>query len=59
LLLIVATFIAFLGVSLVKENKRLKNENKRYFSNMLKMGTDVLITKDELLRSKASLAQCN
>ena len=40
---------------LIKENKRLKNENKRYFSNMLKMGTDVLITKDELLRSKAEL----
>ena len=53
--MIVATFISFLGVSLVKENKRLKNENKRYFSNMLKMGTDVLIAKDELLRSKAEL----
>ena len=53
--LIVATFISFFGVSLVKENKRLKNENKRYFSNMLKMGTDVLISKDELLRSKAEL----
>ena len=53
--LIVATFITFLCVSLVKENKRLKNENKRYFSSMLKMGTDVLITKDELLRSKAEL----
>ena len=53
--MIVAFFISFLGISLVKENKRLKNENKRYFSNMLKMGTDVLITKDELLRSKAEL----
>ena len=55
LLLIVALFITFSGVMLIKENKRLKNENKRYFSNMLKMGTDVLITKDELLRSKAEL----
>ena len=55
LFLIVAIFIAFSGVMLIKENKRLKNENKRYFSNMLKMGTDVLITKDELLRSKAEL----
>ena len=53
--MIVATFISFLGVSIVKENKRIKNENKRYFSNMLKMGTDVLITKDKLLRSKAEL----
>ena len=55
LFLIVAILIAFFGVTLIKENKRLKNENKRYFSNMLKMGTDVLITKDELLRSKAEL----
>ena len=55
LFLIVAIFIAFLGVMLVKENKRLKNENKRYLSNMLKMGTDVLVSKDELLRSKAEL----
>lgn len=53
--MIVAILIAFFGVTLIKENKRLKNENKRYFSNMLKMGTDVLITKDELLRSKAEL----
>ena len=53
--MIVAIFIAFSGVMLIKENKRLKNENKRYFSNMLKMGTDVLITKAELLRSKAEL----
>ena len=53
--MIVATFISFLGVYIVKENKRIKNENKRYFSNMLKMGTDVLITKDKLLRSKAEL----
>ena len=55
LFLIVAIFISFCGVMLIKENKRLKNENKRYFSNMLKMGTDVLISKDELLRSKAEL----
>ena len=53
--MIVATFISFLGVYIVKDNKRLKNENKRYFSSMLKMGTDVLITKDKLLRSKAEL----
>ena len=53
--MIVAIFIAFCGVMLIKENKRLKNENKRYFSNMLKIGTDVLISKDELLRSKAEL----
>ena len=55
LFLTVAILIAFFGVTLIKENKRLKNENKRYFSNMLKMGTDVLITKDKLLRSKAEL----
>ena len=55
LFLIVATFIAFCGIMLIKENKRLKNENKRYFSNMLKIGTDVIISKDELLRSKAEL----
>ena len=55
LFLIVAILIAIFGITLIKENKRLKNENKRYFSNMLKMGTDVLITKDELLRSKAEL----
>ena len=55
LFLIVAIFIAFCGTILIKENKRLKNENKRYFSNMLKMGTDVLISKDGLLRSKAEL----
>ena len=53
--MIVAILTAFSVVTLVKENKRLKNENKRYFSNMLKMGTDVLISKDELLRSKAEL----
>ena len=53
--MIVAIFIAFCGVMLIKENKRLKNENKRYFSNMLKMDTDVRISKDELLRSKAEL----
>lgn len=53
--MIVAIFISFCGSMLIKENKRLKNENKRYFSNILKMGTDVLITKDELLRSKAEL----
>ena len=53
--MIVAIFITFSGVILIKENKRLKNENKRYFSNMLKMGTDVRISKDELLRSKAEL----
>ena len=53
--MIVAILMSFFGVTLIKENKRLKNENKRYFSNILKMGTDVLITKDELLRSKAEL----
>ena len=53
--MLVAILIAIFGVTLIKENKRLKNENKRYFSNMLKMGTDILITKDELLRSKAEL----
>ena len=55
LFLIVAILTAFFGLTLIKENKRLENENKRYFSNILKMGTDVLITKDELLRSKAEL----
>ena len=53
--MIVAILIAIFGITLIKENKRLENENKRYFSNILKMGTDVLITKDELLRSKAEL----
>ena len=55
LFFIVAILTAFFGVTLIKENKRLKNENKRYLSNILKMGTDVLITRDELLRSKAEL----
>ena len=55
LFLIVAILTAFSCITLIKENKRLKSENKRYFNNMLKMGTDVLITKDELLRSKAEL----
>ena len=53
--MIVAILTAFSCITLIKENKRLKSENKRYFSNMLKMGTDVLVTKDELLRSKAEL----
>ena len=53
--MIVAILTAFSCITIIKENKRLKNENKRYFNNMLKMGTDVLITKDELLRSKAEL----
>ena len=55
LFLIVAIFTAFSGVILIKENKRLKNENKRYLSNMVKMGTDIIVTKDELGRSKAEL----
>ena len=55
LFLIVAIFIAFSGVILIKENKRLKNENKRYFNNMVKMDTDIIVTKDELGRSKAEL----
>ena len=55
LFLIVSIFIAFSCVMLIKENKRLKNENKRYLSNMVKMGTDIIVTKDELGRSKAEL----
>ena len=55
LFLTTAIFIAFFGVMLIKENKRLKNENKRYLSNMVKMGTDIIVTKDELGRSKAEL----
>ena len=55
LFLIVATLIAFSGIILIKENKRLKNENKRYYSNMVKMGTDIVVAKDELGRSKAEL----
>ena len=55
LFLTVAIFIAFSGVMLIKENKRLKNENKRYLNNMVKMGTDIVVAKDELGRSKAEL----
>ena len=55
LFLIVATLIAFSGIILIKENKRLKNEKKRYLSNMVKMGTDIVVAKDELGKSKAEL----
>lgn len=55
LFLIVAILSAFCGVILVKENKRLKSENKRYFSNMVKIGADIIVVKDELGRSKAEL----
>ena len=55
LFLTVAILSVFLGVMLIKENKRLKSENKRYYSNMVKMGTDIIVIKDELGRSKAEL----